>query len=153
MEPQPIQQPSLKHLFAFTTWRRSGPAAAGLVASLFSGALRTSLAILIGKIFAVIAAYGSGQLTGPDTLSQVSSWCVILTLVGGAGWFVNFAFMFSWLLFSEFQARKIRKSMFSALLIKDMKWFDCQPDGVASLLVRMQTYCAPLSHRLLVASS
>ncbi|KAI0380280.1 P-loop containing nucleoside triphosphate hydrolase protein [Hypomontagnella monticulosa] len=139
MESQSTPQPSLKHLLAFTTWQRSGPAAAGLVASVFSGALRTALAILIGKIFAVIAAYGSGQLTGPDTLSQVSSWCVILTLVGSAGFFVNFAFMFSWLLFSEFQAKKIRKNVFRALLAKDMKWFDCQPDGVASLLVRLQT--------------
>ncbi|OTA87178.1 hypothetical protein M434DRAFT_15587 [Hypoxylon sp. CO27-5] len=133
------QSPSLKHLFTFTTWQHCGPLAAGLAASLLSGALRTSLAILIGKIFQVISEFGSGQLTGSDTLTQVSSWCLILTIIGGAGWLVNFAFMFSWIAFSELQARNIRQRMFRALLKKDMEWFDGQEDGVASLLVRMQT--------------
>lgn len=133
------QSPSLKHLFTFTTWQHCGPLTAGLAASLLSGALRTSLAILIGKIFEVISEFGSGQLTGPDTLAQVSSWCIILTLIGGVGWLVNFAFMFSWIAFSELQARNIRQRMFRALLKKDMEWFDGQEDGVASLLVRMQT--------------
>ncbi|KAI1137319.1 P-loop containing nucleoside triphosphate hydrolase protein [Hypoxylon sp. FL0543] len=133
------QSPSLKHLFTFTTWQHCGILAAGLVSSLLSGALRTSLAILIGKIFEVISEFGSGQLTGPDTLGQVSSWCIILSLIGGAGWLVNFAFMSSWIVFSELQARNIRQRMFHALLRKDMEWFDGQEDGIASLLVRMQT--------------
>lgn len=107
------------------------------------------MAILIGNIFGVISEFGSGQLSGPDTLAQVSSWCVILTLIGGAGWIVNLAFMFSWILFSELQAKNIRQRMFSALLRKDMKWFDCQEDGVASLLVRMQTQ----TRELQIASS
>ncbi|KAI1407160.1 P-loop containing nucleoside triphosphate hydrolase protein [Hypoxylon sp. FL1857] len=143
------QTPSLKHLFTFTTWQHCGPLVAGLVASSLSGALRTSLAILIGKIFEVISEFGSEQLNGPDTLSQVSSWCIILTLIGGAGWLVNFAFMFSWIVFSELQARNIRQQMFRALLRKDMEWFDAQEDGVASLLVRMQTQ----TRELQVASS
>ncbi|KAL7620164.1 ATP-dependent permease [Parahypoxylon ruwenzoriense] len=139
MNAQPRQLPSLKHLFAFTTRKHYGPLTAGLVAALLSGALRTSLAILIGRIFAVIAEFGSGQLTGPDTLAQVSYWCVVLTLVGGAGWLVNFAFMFCWIVFSEIQARDIRQRLFGALLNKDMGWFDCQEDGIGSLLVRIQT--------------
>ncbi|KAI2467630.1 P-loop containing nucleoside triphosphate hydrolase protein [Annulohypoxylon bovei var. microspora] len=138
-QQQGQRSPSFKHLFTFTTWRHCGPLAAGIAASIFSGALRTSLAILIGKIFEVISEFGSGQLNGPETLAQVSSWCVILTLIGGAGWFVNFAFMFSWILFSELQAKNIRQRVFRAMLRKDMEWFDRQEDGVASLLVRMQT--------------
>ncbi|KAI0881396.1 P-loop containing nucleoside triphosphate hydrolase protein [Annulohypoxylon maeteangense] len=138
-QQQGQHSPSLKHLFTFTTWRHCGPLTAGLISSLFSGALRTSLAILIGKIFGVISEFGSGQLSGPDTLGQVSSWCIILTLIGGAGWLVNFAFMFSWILFSELQAKNIRQRIFRAMLRKDMEWFDSQEDGVASLLVRMQT--------------
>ncbi|KAI1086788.1 P-loop containing nucleoside triphosphate hydrolase protein [Rostrohypoxylon terebratum] len=141
--------PSLKHLFALTSWRHCGPLTAGIISSIFSGALRTSTAILIGNIFGVISEFGSGQLSGPDTLARVSSWCVILTLVGGAGWIVNFAFMFSWILFSELQAKNIRQRMFRALLRKDMRWFDSQEDGVASLLVRMQTQ----TRELQIASS
>ncbi|KAI5857410.1 P-loop containing nucleoside triphosphate hydrolase protein [Durotheca rogersii] len=133
------QLPSLKHVFAFTTRRHFGPLAAGLVAALFSGALKTSLAILMGRIFAVISNFGAGRLAGPETVAQVSYWCVVLVSVGGLGWLVNFAFMFCWIVFSEIQARDIRIKLFKALLDKDMGWFDCQVDGVASLLVRMQT--------------
>ncbi|KAI1459815.1 P-loop containing nucleoside triphosphate hydrolase protein [Annulohypoxylon moriforme] len=138
-QQQGQRSPSLRHLFTFTTWRHCGPLTAGLISAVFSGALRTSLAILIGKIFGVISEFGSGQLSGPDTLAQVSSWCIILTLIGGAGWLVNFAFMFSWILFSELQAKNIRQRIFVAMLRKDMEWFDRQEDGIASLLVRMQT--------------
>ncbi|KAI0018580.1 P-loop containing nucleoside triphosphate hydrolase protein [Xylariomycetidae sp. FL0641] len=131
--------PSLRHLFTFTNWSHCGFLAGGLVASVLSGALKTSLSILIGRIFAVIAKFGAGQLSSSDTLSQVSSWCVILTVVGAAGWLVNFAFMFSWVAFSETQARGIRRTIFRGLLAKEMRWFDSQRDGVPSLLVGIQT--------------
>ncbi|XXH05295.1 hypothetical protein Hte_011720 [Hypoxylon texense] len=145
------QQPALKHLFAFTTRQHFGPLAAGLVASLFLGALRTSLSILMGKIFAVVADFGSGKLSGPDTLAQVSSWCAILTLTGGAGWLVNFAFTFSWTVFGELQARNIRRMTFYALLKKDMSWFDLQENGIASLLVTTQTQSRELQSASSVA--
>jgi ATP-binding cassette subfamily B (MDR/TAP) protein 1 len=112
---------------------------AGLVTAVLSGALKTSMSIVLGKIFAVIAQFGSSQLTGAETLAQISSWCVLLTVVGGAGWLVNFAFLFSWIAYSELQARNIRSRMFRGLLKKEMEWFDGQQDGVASLLVRIQT--------------
>lgn len=145
------QQPALKHLFTFTTRQHYGSLAAGLVSSLFSGALRTSLSILIGKIFAVVADFGSGQLSGPDALAQVSSWCAILTLAGGAGWLVNFAFTFSWTLFGELQVRNARRMTFCALLKKDMSWFDLQENGIASLLVTMQTQSRELQSASSVA--
>ncbi|OTB02678.1 hypothetical protein M426DRAFT_13282 [Hypoxylon sp. CI-4A] len=139
-QPRQPQQPSLKHLFTFTTtWRHYGVLAAGITASLLSGALRTSLAILIGKIFEVISEFGSEKLSGPDTLAQVSSWCVILTLIGAAGWLVNFFFMFTWIVFSELQAKNIRRRIFRAMLKKEMEWFDLQENGVGALLVRIQT--------------
>lgn len=105
------------------------------------GAMRAASAILIGRIFAVVADFGSGKLDGPGAYAQVSSWCVILMLVGGAGVIVNFAFMFIWSIFSEVQVRNIRRRVFDALLTKDMAWFDRQEDGIPSLLVRIQTYC------------
>ncbi|KAI0002347.1 P-loop containing nucleoside triphosphate hydrolase protein [Xylariaceae sp. FL0662B] len=143
------QQPSLKHLFTFMQWRDCGLLGAGVLMAMLSGALKTSLAILLGKIFAVITEFGSGRLTGPDTLAQVSSWCVILTIVGAAGWLVNFAFMFTWIVFSELQVKNIRWAVFGSLLNKEMEWFDCQEDGVASLLVRIQTQ----TRELQIASS
>ncbi|KAI1823282.1 P-loop containing nucleoside triphosphate hydrolase protein [Xylaria intraflava] len=146
---QPQPQSSFRDLFAFTTWRHCWILAAGLLGAVLSGALKTAMSILLGRIFAVISQFGAGHLTGAETLAQISSWCVLLTVVGGAGWLVNFGFMFSWVAFSELQARNIRNSMFRGLMKKDMEWLDIQQDGVASLLVRVQTQ----TRELQIASS
>jgi ATP-binding cassette, subfamily B (MDR/TAP), member 1 len=138
-QPVQPQKPSYRDLFTFTTWKQCGLLAAGLAAAFLSGALKTSMSILIGKIFAMISQLGSGQLGDGDAFADVSSWCVLLVVVGAAGWLVNFAFMFSWVAFSEVQARNIRHEIFRGLLDKEMSWFDCQEDGIASLLVRTQT--------------
>ncbi|KAI0859689.1 P-loop containing nucleoside triphosphate hydrolase protein [Xylaria cubensis] len=136
---QQPEKPSFRDLFTFMTWHHSWLLLAGLLGSVLSGALEASMSILLGRIFAVISEFGSGHLTGPETMAQVSSWCVLLAVVGGGGFLVNFAFLFSWVAFSELQARNIRSRIFRGLLKKDMKWFDTRPDGVASLLIRIQT--------------
>ncbi|TRX91571.1 hypothetical protein FHL15_007576 [Xylaria flabelliformis] len=136
---QQPEKPSFRDLFTFMTWHHSWLLLAGLLGSLLSGALEASMSILLGRIFAVISEFGSGHLTGPETMAQVSSWCILLAVVGGGGFLVNFGFLFSWVAFSELQARNIRSRIFCGLLKKDMKWFDTQPDGVASLLIRIQT--------------
>ncbi|RYP09329.1 hypothetical protein DL764_001376 [Monosporascus ibericus] len=140
-EPQntPHSASSLKHLFSFTTWRHYGILSLGSVSALVVSGLKTALAIILGKIFVAIADFGSGAVAGPETLSRISLWCLVLAVSGGAGWLANFAFMFAWSTFGEQQARSIRVRMFSVLLAKDMAWFDCQGDGIGSLLVRMQT--------------
>ncbi len=137
---QQPQKNSFRDLFTFTAWRHCWLLVAGLVGAVLSGAFMTSMSILLGRIFAVISQFGSGHLTGAETVAEVSSWCVLLAVVGGAGFLVNFVFMFSWIAFSELQARNIRGKMFHGLLKKEMQWFDSQPDGVASLLIRIQTY-------------
>ncbi|RYP11692.1 hypothetical protein DL767_011013 [Monosporascus sp. MG133] len=140
-EPQstPQNASSFKHLFSFTTRRHCGILSLGFVSALVVGGLKTALAIILGKVFVAIADFGSGAVAGPETLSRTSLWCLVLAVSGGAGWLANFAFMFAWSTFGEQQARGIRVRMFSVLLGKDMAWFDCQEDGIASLLVRMQT--------------
>ncbi|KAI1748872.1 P-loop containing nucleoside triphosphate hydrolase protein [Xylaria castorea] len=136
---QQPEKPSFRDLFTFMTWQHSWLLLAGLLGSLLSGALQASMSILLGRIFAVISEFGSGHLTGAETMAQISSWCVLLVVVGGGGFLVNFGFLFSWVTFSELQARNIRSRIFRGLLKKDMKWFDTRPDGVASLLIRIQT--------------
>ncbi|KAI0466267.1 P-loop containing nucleoside triphosphate hydrolase protein [Xylaria cf. heliscus] len=134
-----LEKSSFRDLFTFTTRRHGWLLFAGLFGSLLSGTLEASRSILLGRIFAVISEFGSGHLTGAETMAQISSWCVLLTVVGGGGFLVNFGFLFSWVAFSELQARNIRSRMFHGLLKKDMEWFDTRPDGVASLLIRVQT--------------
>ncbi|RYO93752.1 hypothetical protein DL766_002991 [Monosporascus sp. MC13-8B] len=135
----PQSASSFKHLFSFTTWRHCGILSLGFVSALVVGGLKTALAIILGKVFLAISEFGSGTVAGPETLSRMSLWCLVLAVSGGAGWLSNFAFMFAWSTFGEQQARSVRVRMFSVLLGKDMAWFDCQEDGIASLLVRMQT--------------
>ncbi|KAI0430093.1 P-loop containing nucleoside triphosphate hydrolase protein [Xylaria sp. FL1042] len=146
---QQLRNPSFQDLLTFATWWHRWLLVAGLIGAVLSGAFMTSMSILPGRIFAVISQFGSGQLTGADTAAQVSSWCVLLAVVGGAGFFVNFVFMFSWIAFSELQARTIRGRIFHGLLRKEMQWFDAQQDGIASLLVRIQTQ----TRELQIASS
>lgn len=138
--PKKPQKSSFFDLFTFATWQHSWLLVAGVVAAALVGALTTAMSLLLGRIFAVITAFGSGNLTGSEAIDQVSSWCVLLAVIGGAAFLVNFAFMSSWIAFSELQARNIRSSMFRGLLNKEMEWFDTREDGIASLLVRMQTY-------------
>lgn len=134
------QKSSLRHLFAFTVWRHSWLLVAGLVTAILVGALTTTQSILLGRIFAVISQFGSGHLTGAETIAQISSWCVLLAVVGGAAFIINFGFICSWVAFGELQGRNIRSEIFRGLLKKEMEWFDTRPDGIASLLVRTQTY-------------
>ncbi|KAH9908856.1 P-loop containing nucleoside triphosphate hydrolase protein [Xylariomycetidae sp. FL2044] len=134
-----LQKPSTKHLFAFTTRQDCGPLVAGITAAVLTGALKASLAILLGKIFSVVTDFGAGRLSGPETRDHVSSWCVILAVIGAAAWLINFAFMLLWTVFSDIQVRHIRYKIFRGLLDKEMEWFDSQEEGLASLLVRLQT--------------
>ncbi|KAJ2980133.1 hypothetical protein NUW58_g7028 [Xylaria curta] len=139
LSPPQVQKSSFRDLFAFTAWQHSWLLVGGLAGALLSGALEAAMSILLGRIFAVISQFGSGHITGANTMAEISSWCVLLAVVGAGGFLINFGFMFSWVAFGELQARSIRKRVFRGLLKRDMEWFDMQQDGTASLLVRIQT--------------
>ena len=135
--------PSFKHLFAFTIWSNCSVLLLGLTSAIFIGAIKTGLAVILGKIFVAITDFGAGKTPGQPTLDEVTYWCVVLAGIGAVGWLVYFAFMFAWITFGEQQARQIRTRMLHVLLRKDMAWFDSQQDGIGSLLVRIQTYVPP----------
>jgi ATP-binding cassette, subfamily B (MDR/TAP), member 1 len=130
---------SWKHLFAFTRWSHAWQLLAALLATAATAALKTVLAVFLGKIFDVIADFGSGHTNGDDALKQVSQWCMILVGIGAGNWLANTAFLALWIVFGELQAHSARHDIFLALLGKDMEWFDLQQQGVPSLLVRIQT--------------
>jgi ATP-binding cassette, subfamily B (MDR/TAP), member 1 len=135
------EPPSLKHLYAFTTRQHGISLIGGITSAFLVGALRTALAVLLGRIFSAFAAFGSGAVTGPDAYAQVSRWCAVLVIMGVVACVANFAFMALWVSFGEQQVRTIRMKLFRNLMDKDMSWFDAQEDGVNSLLVGIQT-CA-----------
>lgn len=127
------------YLFTFTAWKQSPSLIIGILAAILTGVLKTSLSVLLGHIFGVISAYGAGDLTSPDTIDQIQTLCTFMAAIGGAGWFIDFLLMFTWLAFGESQARHARHRILWALLQKDLEWYDRQPSGISSLLVRIHT--------------
>lgn len=111
---------------------------AAFAATIATGTLKMTLAVVLGKIFGVVSASGNGELTAADTLSQVSTWCLVLCAMGGGAMISNAAFLALWIIFGELQAKTVRDTVFSALLKKNMVWYDTRDGGIASLLIRIE---------------
>ena len=138
--------PSFNHLFAFLTWANCNVLVMGLASAISIGAIKTGLAVVLGRVFVAITNFGSGAVLGQQTLEEVTYWCVVLAGIGATGWLAYFAFMFAWITFGEQQARQIRTRILHVLLRKDMTWLDSREHGIDSLLVRIQTYASPTSN-------
>lgn len=130
--------PKWKHLFAFTTRRHLPYLVGGGLSSAGAAALRTVLAIILGRVFDVVAAFGNGQKSGVEALSDVSRYCVILAALGVAQWVVNSLFLAIWIVFGEAQASAVRDIIFKGLLTMGKAWFDSLPDGTTGLVASIQ---------------
>lgn len=128
-----------KHLFSFTKPAHMPVLMTALITSCLAAALKSSLAVVLGKIFDVVAAYGQLQKSSHQTLSEVSWWCIILTIMGAGAWGVNAAYLAFWITFGEQQARSCRLDIFETLAKLKHTWFDVLPRGIPSLFVTMQT--------------
>lgn len=126
------------HLFAFVNRHNAGLLASAVAAAMAVAGAKTFYAIVLGKIFDIVSRFGAGKIDGDDTLAGVTTWCVVLTAVGAAIWLANAGFMALWVIFGEVCAKSARETLFTALLRKDMSWFDSQGDGLSSMLVRIQ---------------
>ncbi|RCI13620.1 hypothetical protein L249_5568 [Ophiocordyceps polyrhachis-furcata BCC 54312] len=136
--PQDVKQ-SWGSIFAFTTRRHYLVLFPAILASLAVAALHTVLAIVLGRIFEVVARFGNGNLSGHDAFEAVSRWCLVLLGLGFATCLVNAAFLALWVAFGELQADNARRRVFQSLLAKDMAWFDTLEHGLPGLLSRIQT--------------
>lgn len=130
---------SWKQLFAFTKKTHTGALIAALIAAAFSAAFKTVLAVILGKVFDIIAGFGNGTYGGDEALSRVSDWALVLLGMGVGNWIASTAFLALWVIFGELQACSVREDIFTSLLSKDMAWFDSQSEGISSLLIRIQT--------------
>ena len=128
-----------RSLFSFTT-RQHAPAIVFIVLStIASGALKPVAAIFFGYSFTSLSKYGSGIITAPEVVHEVSIWSIALCVLGVASWFFEGLFLLSWMLFGELQAKSVREKLFVGMLEKDMEWYDLREDGIGSLLIRIQT--------------
>ena len=135
----PQIKPSWSDLFAFTKRSHAGVLSAAIAASAVTAALRTLLAIFLGRVFDVIAEFGNKSRSGDSALQQVSKLCLLFVGLGFANWLANTAFLSLWIAFGELQADSVRLDIFSSLLARDLAWFDTLDQGISSLLVRIQT--------------
>ncbi|KAL2755673.1 hypothetical protein ACRALDRAFT_1051004 [Sodiomyces alcalophilus JCM 7366] len=130
---------SWKHLFAFTRRKHCAALIPAMLAAFAVGAFKTSLAVAFGQFFQLAVDFSTGSLSPRDALSQVESLCILLCGLGAGHWAANTAFLSSWVVFGELQARSARELTFESLLDKDIAWYDGQSDGISSLLVRIET--------------
>lgn len=67
-----------------------------LLASVLLAALRTSLALVLGRIFAVVAAFGSGAIPPFEAMRGVARWSAVMAGMTGAAWVIGAAWMGGW---------------------------------------------------------
>lgn len=133
------RQPSWRDLFNFTTQSQIPRLIFTIFITIASACIQPVAAIIYGKIFTILALFGSGGLSGTDTLREISKYCLVLFILGLSAWFVELFFMGLWTTFGELQAQAIRQQIFASMLEKDMYWYDMRQDGIDSLLVRIET--------------
>ncbi|KAF4977124.1 hypothetical protein FZEAL_6312 [Fusarium zealandicum] len=139
LSQQQATKSSWSQLFLFTRKPHTGALVAAFIASAFTAGFKTVLAVILGKVFDIIAAFGNGSVDSSGTLADVSKWSLVLLGLGIGNWIASTAFLALWVIFGEFQAMSVRRDIFKSLLSKDMAWFDSQTEGISSLLVRIQT--------------
>lgn len=146
-EPQPRENAAKsreanapwRSLFAFTSRQHTGYIACALVASTLDGLIRPTSAIIYGKVFFALTTFGAGGLTATEMMHEVSKWCLALTALSVVSWIVDGVFLSLWVVFGELQAKNARQAMFSGMLDKDIEWYDLRENGIAPLLIRIET--------------
>jgi len=133
-----IRQAGLKALFTFTSKKHLGVLSGAIFFAVIAGLIIPGQSLLFGLIFNQFANCGSGRISGPALLANLSRYCVYMTALGAGSWFSNaLCFMF-WLVFGELQARSARDRIFNNLLSKDIIWYDIRRNGVGAFLPRIQ---------------
>ncbi|KAG9247907.1 P-loop containing nucleoside triphosphate hydrolase protein [Calycina marina] len=130
---------SWRSLFAFTKRKHCISLFFGIATATVLGILKPLLSIIYGKLFASLTRFGDGTASGKQTLHSASIWCIALTAIAIASWIAQGGLMLAWIGFGELQAKSVREDMFTAMLDKDMEWYDSRDEGIASFLIRIQT--------------
>ncbi|OAA45883.1 a-Factor sex pheromone exporter [Beauveria brongniartii RCEF 3172] len=143
------KKPKWRHLFAFTTTHHVYYLSGAGLSSAAAAALRTALAIILGRVFDIIAAFGNGEITASEALASVSGYSIILVAMGTLQWVTNSTFLALWLMFGELQAKKIRRALFSGLMAMERAWIDSLPNGTTGLVASIQRK----THELQIATS
>ncbi|KAF1990543.1 P-loop containing nucleoside triphosphate hydrolase protein [Aulographum hederae CBS 113979] len=131
-------------LFSFTTKKQIWILVLGAVLSIIAGLVIPTQAYILGKLFETFASFGGGKISKDVMKSQVSTYCVYLTLLGCASWFFVGGFFMTWMTFGELQAKSAAERIFQGLMGRELAWYDRRKNGVASLMIRVQMHIGDL---------
>jgi ATP-binding cassette subfamily B (MDR/TAP) protein 1 len=134
-----IRQVGWKALLSFTTWKHVPVLCLALFCASVAALTLPAFAIVYGLVFRQFASFGSGQMTGPELLRNASKYCTYLTALAAINWFANSIYFASYLTFGELQASSARNRIYTALLRKDMAWYDTRQSGITALLPSIQS--------------
>lgn len=127
-----------RHVFSFTERRDTGTLVLAIVAAACAAGVKVSNAVFLGQFLDIDTSLGNGTMSAQTASAKVAFVCIIFTALGAASWIFNWAFMTSWIIFGEINAKNARERLFTSLLQKDMAWFDSQEKGVSSALSTIQ---------------
>jgi hypothetical protein len=87
------------------------------------------MTILVGDAFGAFSYFPLDyrQSTSEDRanlMASISHSCLILTLVGAAGWVVNCIMIGLWVRVGELIAHRLRSAVFDSVMRRGMEWFD-----------------------------
>jgi ATP-binding cassette subfamily B (MDR/TAP) protein 1 len=130
---------SIRNLFVFTPPSHIPLLLGSILTAAAVAAAKTLYAVLLGRIFDLVARFGAGGI-GPedDFLGQVARWCLVLCLLGLGVCVFAGTDMAMWVASSELRARNARRDVFSALLHREMAWFDLREEGLSGLLTGIE---------------
>ncbi|VDB92539.1 Bgt-4528 [Blumeria graminis f. sp. tritici] len=126
-------------LISFTKIRVTRTFIIAITTTMVSATLRPVATIICGNIFGIFALYGSGTIVSSQMLDSVSTSCKVLIVLSGLSWVVEAGFMSSWIAFGEQHAKEMRNRLFSAMLKRNIKWYDLRTEGLDTLLARIET--------------
>lgn len=98
------------------------------------------MSILIGRFFNSFAQYTAGVIDGEKLTQDTLPTLHALLGVGAGIWVVKGGFCCAWIIYGESQTQAVREDLFSALLLRDLAWYEAQKAGVGTLSSRIQTY-------------
>lgn len=127
-------------LFRFTRKKHLFILIPAIILATISGVITPLITIVTGSYLNTFSEFASNVIDGDDLVHATLHLIYVLLVVAAATWLTKGAFFSSWTIYGELQAKAVREELFSALLTRDLDWFEAQKLETGALLSRLQSY-------------
>ncbi|KAJ6256747.1 hypothetical protein Dda_8614 [Drechslerella dactyloides] len=110
-----------------------------IISAVVSAAVLPLSSVLLGRIFGEFALFGRGELAARELLLRITRLVEYYAILAGAGWVAYGVFSCSWIWFGELQAENARRTLYKALLDKELEWFDNTEHEITTVASRCHT--------------